>query len=569
VTRRFVPVFIVSLLLATLGAGPVQAAAVHGGVVAAYEFYDANRNVADNASVRLRQTYLLNAEGAVWAPEVASYRSNLRYDVVTESLEHSGGAFSDGIRSFGLEARVFPLSPLNLTAGANVTSARNDGRSAADGPKALDEFSLYGRFWLGFASLPPTSVQVSHNTSAARRSDAAGSEIRTRDLADDNLTLTTTFRQPAAQTQVTLQTGRTVDQLTRAETSSRATSVQFTGTPSPKLQVRAGAELSGVDTVKTSSTQTAQRAGLSARVRYLMDARQSVQVTVTGGRTRLALDSGEREDYATSAATQYTRALGSGLQGILTADYRRVQGGTLSNPLTNVERGRATLRGEVTSIGQDRLTWLSALSYEEVEEASARKPGATVEGRVDYQWQPSLTLGLGTVVYRSLKPEVLAATDPLGRVGMRGSLRWAAGRAGRVSLSLQATEKAYAAATGRDTGATLAAGVTPRDDLDLTADVQALRTETPGMSVPWQNSLSFSGAALFRPRPDLTVNLTLSRQGTEDPGGLRYQQTAAVKAEYLFYALRFGGNLMVVQAQDGGADPRDSFELSLSVRRDF
>lgn len=556
------------VVAAALWTAPVQAVTVSGGVEGAYEYYDVNQAAADDALARLRQTYLLNVAGDVWAPEVASYRSGLRYDVVTQSWEWPGGTLSDGVRSLNLEARVFPFSPLNLTVGANVRSSRDDALDVLGVATALDELGVYGRFWLGLSGLPATTVQASHNTSTGSRTEGRV-ERTTQNVTADNLSVSSVIRRPRAQTQVNLQAGRNLDQLFDSQTVSRAASVQFTGVPSAKWQVRASAELSGVDTYKPTTTLRAQRQSLAARAMYQVRMDENLQVAVSGSRDQQALPSGDLEDFATLVTAQYTRPLRPGLRSAFSADVSRVTGRTPSDPNLTTIRGLASLRAELSSSTAQKTSWLSALSVEQQETPASTKPGATVEGRLDYRWRPSVTVGAGAFVYRDFTPESAAATDDTGRVGIQSSLRWAGGRTGRASLNVSATTRQYPGTTGQENKVALSTGVSPRGDLDLSADLQFGRSEVPIIAGSWMATGSFTGAAVFRPRPDLTVTLNLSRQQSETVSGAREQTVGTLKGEYLFYALRLGGSLKLTQLQDVVGGPQRSLEAILSVRRDF
>lgn len=561
----------VAVLAAMLRVSPVLAAQISGAVDTAYGFYDPHLDVANDRRAELLQSYTLAIAGDIWAPEVGSYRSTLRYDTTTHSLEESGGTTGNNVRGISLETRVFPYSPLNLTVGANARRTTADDTGAANSGTTVDEAGFYGRLGIGFAGMPPTTLQFSHNATAGRRGDG-DTAATTMDSTVDQVSLTTVLRRPTTQTQINLRTLRSLDQVFGSETTSQGVSVQFTGTPSLRWQVRATAEAGTLDTSKTSGTIDALRQSLSLRTLYQPRLNETLQVVLSGSRNHqdfIGDLSGERNDYSTLMSSQYTRRLSQNLQGVLGASFSRMTLSAPSDPADSSERNSTSVRGEVSSLSTGPLSWTGALILEQLEIDSALKPGATMEGRMEYRLRPGLAVGTALIVYRNTSPETAAPTDDTGRQGLQCSLRWVGGATGRATLVAATTAHQYATGTGSDNKITLTGGVSPRGDLDLSADVQYGRSETPTLPGGWSRDASLTAAAIYRPRSDFTLTFNASHQQTDTADGTRLTSLSILKAEYLFYALRFGASAKFSQVENVSVENQRAMEYLLSVRRDF
>ncbi|MGE5507583.1 MAG: hypothetical protein ACM3RP_03690 [Chitinophagales bacterium] len=566
--RRLTIVAGVACLL-LLPALPTGAVSVNGGVEVAYEYFDADQATSDDAQARLRQSYILNATGDIWAPQVASYRSGLRYDLLTQSWENPGGTFGSGVSAFSLETRLFPVSPLSLAVGATLNRGSSENTNLAD-RSWLTEAGAYGRFWLNASGLPSVALQVARNNAEARRVQSAVEEV-TSDTTDDSVSLSTTLRGKTTQTSLSLQAARTEDKLRGGETDSRAASLQVSLLPNPQLQVRAQVNASGVNAFKPAETRSAQSQSGSVRARYQLARDESLQVSVSGGRSLDAQSAGEHQDTSAQANVQYMRPVSSRFRGVLSADYGQSNGGTPAGG-EGVLRSRTALRGELSSMVPGRLQWTGAVTVDSNNEGDSSRPGAALENRVDYQWTPRFSLGAGATLYRA--DPVGKSRDEAARTGLQGSLRWIGQHTGRLTVGISTTAREYVDQnTGRDTGVSVSAGVTPRGDLDLSADLQYNRSELPPSSDPlqatWQQAMAVTAGVQYRPRFDWTLTANLSHQQSENDFGPRHQTIALLRGDYLFFALRFTGTVRVTDVQETGTDPRRAFEMTFSVRRDF
>lgn len=565
----------VGMLLGPVWAAPALAAVYSGGVEMAYEYFDPDQALADDAQARLRQTYLLNAAGDIWAPEVASYRSALRYDAMTQSWEYPGGAFNNGVRSLTLETRLFPMSPLGFTLGGGVRSSRDDLSTTGTSTGAVDEVNLYGRMWFSPAQKPSTSVQFSHNSLEGRRFDY-GVETLTQSSSGDTLSVSTTFRYPKTQVGVSVLAGQSTDDVVSSETFTQAARVQFSSSPRPAMNIRTSVDVSGVKTEKPLATTSSQNQSAALRVSYQLRQNESLQFALSGGHTQQALTAGEREDTSRSVSAYYARPLGPRFRGLLMADYSQADG-LLPGGGQAVTVGRTSLRGEVASQGLERAVWTGALTLDSVRESdlaspgvTVQKPGATLENRLEYRLLPRLTVGAGAALYKASVDAALAGVE-VGRTSLQTSMRWSGGRTGQASLGVLAAARDYAdGADSRETRLTVSAGVSPRDDLDFQADIQASRTEMPSeLGIPWQNSVSATAGVVFRPRSDWNVTGSLSYQQSETSLGPKHQTSIQVRTEYLFYALKVGGLLKLGEIQELGTVPRRSSTISFYAKRDF
>lgn len=566
--RRLITVAGVACLL-LLPALPAGAVSVGGGVEVAYEYFDTIQPAAEDAQARLRQSYILNATGDIWAPQVASYRSGLRYDVVTQSWQNPGGTFGTGVSAFSLETRLFPVSPFSLAVGASLNRGRSESSNLTD-RAWVNEGGAYGRFWMNASGLPSVALQVAHNTAEGRRLEYDIEEV-TSDTTDDSVSLSTTVRGKTTQTSLSLQTGRTEDKLRDGETASRAGSLQVSLLPNPRLQVRAQLSASGANTFKPTETRSAQSQSGSVRARYQFDSDESLQVSVSGGRSLSEQAADEQLDSSAQASIQYARPVTSRFRGLLSADYGQSQGDE-STSGEDVLRRRTALRSELSTTGPGRLRWTGAVTVDSNTEKATARPGAGLESRVDYQWTPRFSMGGGALVYRaddSGKPR-----DEAGRTGLQGSLRWVGQRTGRVAVGVTTTTREYVDQTsGLDTGFSVSAGATPRGDLDLSADLQYNRSELPPSSDPlqatWQQAVALTAGVQYRPRFDWALTANLSHQRSENDFGPKNQTVALLRGDYLFFALRFTGTVRVIDSQETGADAQRALEVIFSVRRDF